>query len=224
MLDRVYYAKNTETGDEAAIKKMKSGNDLDEKEVNGLINLNHDNLVNLLSHDFHGVLKKSGSGKEKKAPYIALEYCAGGMIFDYISICGKFDEPTARHYFSQLLSGLKYLKDEGVAHRDLKPENILLDGDFNLKIADFGFVTDSGLHGTYVGTKPYMAPEIHAGTYNAADGDLFAAAIILFIMVTGHPPFIETTDNDDFYKLIMGKKEKKFWKYHDKSAKTSASF
>ena len=73
----------------------------------------------------------------------------------------------------------------------MKPENLLFDSEFNLKIADFGFAAPiegrdgSGLNRTKLGTESYMAPEIHLKKpYHGASVDLFATAIILFIMVT----------------------------------------
>ena len=73
----------------------------------------------------------------------------------------------------------------------MKPENLLLDGNFVLKIADFGFAAplagkdkDYMMH-TKLGTPNYMAPEIHMKQpYDGMKVDLFAAAIILFIMVS----------------------------------------
>jgi len=64
------------------------------------------------------------------------------------------------------MEGLHHCHEIGFAHRDLKPENLMLDGDFNLKIVDFGFaaalkgVGGMGKMKTYCGTEEYMAPEI----------------------------------------------------------------
>ena len=94
------------------------------------------------------------------------------------------------------MDGLSYIHEKGFTHRDLKPENLMLSSDFTLKIADFGFAgpvdgrDGSGMCNTNLGTLNYMAPEIHLGQdYDARSIDLFASAIILFILVSEHPPF-----------------------------------
>ena len=41
-----------------------------------------------------------------------------------------------------------------------------------------------------LGSPSYMAPEIHmGGSYDGEKIDLFAAAVILFLMIAGNPPF-----------------------------------
>jgi serine/threonine protein kinase len=74
---------------------------------------------------------------------------------------------------------------------------------------------NSGKLKTYLGTESYMAPEIHLGIqYNGAAVDLFAASIILFIMVSGIPAFDYAKPNDDFYKCLCTNKHQTFWDYH----------
>lgn len=88
------------------------------------------------------------------------------------------------------------MHQQGYAHRDLKPENLILDRNYVLKISDLGFAAPikgrdgSGLLQTQLGTASYMAPEIHLGKeYEGARVDLFASAIILFVILTQRPPF-----------------------------------
>ena len=92
-----------------------------------------------------------------------------------------------------------------------------------MKLVDFGFCCPlngrdgKGFNSSYVGTPGYMAPEIIAKEhYNGEDIDLFAAAVILFIMVSGSPPFMKWAERkDDFYKLICDNRSHRFWLAHE---------
>mmetsp|Transcript_107595 Transcript_107595/g.150044 ORF Transcript_107595/g.150044 Transcript_107595/m.150044 type:complete len:135 (+) Transcript_107595:284-688(+) len=128
--------------------------------------VNHPNIVNLVErHKSIDYIKKNG--KSYKVFLIVMEIVECGELFEYIITMRNFSERLARAYFQQLIEGIEYCHNNGICHRDLKPENLLLDKDFNLKIADFGYAAmvkghqeTSDLH-TVLGTKTYMAPEIH---------------------------------------------------------------
>lgn len=105
-----------------------------------------------------------------------------------------------------IVSALDFLHKKGIAHRDLKPENILCACENQIspvKICDFDLA--SGLYGlsaavttpelqTPVGSAEYMAPEVvdafktQATTYDKRC-DLWSLGVILYIMLSGHPPF-----------------------------------
>ena len=87
--------------------------------------------------------------------------------------------------------------------------------DFLLKLADFGFSSSDPVNQTYKGTSAYMAPEIQAGEeYSGASVDLFAAGIILYIMMVGRPCFHEAKPSDPYYKYMAAGKCDKFWAKH----------
>lgn len=180
--------------------------------------LSHDNIVKLKFAGEDDYVNEEKQ-KSKKVYYIVLELAKGGELFDFLAISGKFTEPMARFYFLQLMNGLEFCHRNKIAHRDLKPENLLLDADYNLKIADFGFARDlsgdfgDGLLSTRCGTVPYMAPEIHQSKdYVGQSVDLFAAGIILFVMVAQHQPFSKAVDTDNFYKCFFKNRSDIFWK------------
>lgn len=118
-----------------------------------------------------------------------------------------------------MLEGLDFCHRSGIAHRDLKPENLLLDDNFNIKIADFGFLSPlegkdgSGILLTKLGTLDYMAPELHLSKpYRGEQVDLFALAIILFVLVAAHHPFNKAELTDPFYKCFAQNRADLFWK------------
>ena len=62
-----------------------------------------------------------------------------GELYKFIEHSDRFTERFARTLYNQLINGLDYLHEHGVAHRDIKPENLLIDKKCRLIIADFGF-------------------------------------------------------------------------------------
>lgn len=211
-------------GEELALKIMKRentehGKDLQslfDNEVNFMKKLDHPNIIRLLDCSDKATAKKK-DGRSMNINYMALEYAENGEIFDYVAETGAFKEPMARFYFHQLIDVLEYLHKQGISHRDLKPENVLLDSHFDIKLADFGFATESKTSNARKGTFGYMAPEILAKKqYVSAEADLFAAGIILFVLVTQHSPFSQADPNDRYYRLISQRRWDQFWKMYGK--------
>ena len=194
--------------DEAMLKLVKN-------EIEVMKELDHQNIVKLLDYEYEAEYRRPKQTKGVKVFYIALELVGGGELFDFIAETGRFSEEVARYYFHQMISALEYLHSKGYSHRDIKPENMMLDTDFNLKIADFGFSSSQTLNESRKGTDGYMAPEIYNGeVYSGKSVDLFAAAIILFIMVAQHPPFVDASSKDPHYKLLSTNRAKDFWSVH----------
>ena len=94
-----------------------------------------------------------------------MEYVEGGELFDYLVSRGRLHADEALHYFQQIISGVDYCHRYNICHRDLKPENLLLDGERNIKIADFGMAAlerGGKLLETSCGSPHYASPEIVA--------------------------------------------------------------
>lgn len=132
--------------------------------------------------------------EEKDYVHLVMELCAGGELFHRLEKYGRFSEAKARVLFRQLMQVVMYCHEKGVVHRDLKPENILLSTKSSsspIKLADFGLATyikpGQRLHGT-VGSPFYIAHEVLGGGYNQA-ADLWSAGVILYILLSGVPPF-----------------------------------
>ena len=89
---------------------------------------------------------------------------------------------------------MAYCHDNNIVHRDLKPENILIDVEMNylLKLIDFGssveFNKGKEVLKTVNGTSYYIAPEVLNKNYDERC-DVWSVGIILYILLSGKPPF-----------------------------------
>ncbi|KAI3765617.1 hypothetical protein L2E82_15656 [Cichorium intybus] len=92
-------------------------------------------------------------------------------------------------------------------HRDLKPENFLLvnrDDDFSLKAIDFGlsvFFKPGQIFKDVVGSPYYVAPEVLKKNYGP-EADVWTAGVILYILLSGVPPFWAETQQGIFDAVL----------------------
>lgn len=182
----VYLATQTSLDRQVAIKILPRELGKDEKfrssfaaEAKAMAKLNHPNLIGV--YDF---------GKVDGMPYIVMEYVAGKPLHD--SAYGKQIEPTeAARLVEETLRGLQHAHDHNILHRDVKPANILLDPlHASAKLGDFGLAVTAGGEnndGLIYGTPGYAAPEVYAGNPDPRS-DVYAAAIILYELLTGSLP------------------------------------
>jgi NIMA (never in mitosis gene a)-related kinase 10 len=96
---------------------------------------------------------------------------------------------------SQLTAALRYLHcEKRVMHRDLAPSNILIDGDFNIKLADFGLAKKWGTQSasvmkSFVGTILYSCPEIVQSQAYSEKADIWSLGCIIYELITFTQPF-----------------------------------
>lgn len=94
--------------------------------------------------------------------------------------------------------------------RDIKPENFLLskeNDDSLIKLIDFGLakrVTKNELMNTPNGTPYYIAPEVLKGSYTT-QCDSWSMGVVLFIMLSGKPPFGGKSNSEILNNVLNGK-------------------
>ena len=149
-----------------------------------------------------------------KGLFIIMEYLEGGELFSKIKEQTFFSEKSAKAYLKMILQGVNYLHSKNIVHRDIKPENILFNNKGDLKLVDFGtskFAGQRKMKNTY-GTPYYVAPEVLKEDYDIKC-DVWSCGVVLYILISGVPPFNGSSEQDILDTVRQGKfsfKKKQF--------------
>ncbi|XP_078681555.1 uncharacterized protein LOC144916314 isoform X1 [Branchiostoma floridae x Branchiostoma belcheri] len=176
----------------------------------------HDNVIRL--HDQFDTSDRR---------YLVLQYASNGDMLGFINkwrvgcLVG-LPESVVRRFLGQILCGLNYCHKQHIVHRDLKCENILLDGQYVVKITDFGFATtlertdcylDDSVEylylSTFCGSYAYAAPEIIRGQkYQGQPADIWSVGVIYYAMLCGEHPYKDSYCGRSHGSALLKKMEK----------------
>ncbi|XP_054819052.1 calcium-dependent protein kinase 33 [Prosopis cineraria] len=155
------------------------------------------------------IVEFKGAYEDSQSVHLVMELCAGGELFDRIIAKGHYSERAAASICRQIVNVVHICHFMGVMHRDLKPENFLLsskDEKALLKATDFGlsvFIEEGKVYRDIVGSAYYVAPEVLRRRYGK-EIDIWSAGVILYILLSGVPPFWAETERGIFDAILEG--------------------
>jgi len=179
-----------------------------EREARSAAGLHHPHVVAV--HD-QGV--DTSGGEESTRAFLIMELVDGGTLRDLMNEQGPLDIALALSVAEPMLSALAAAHNAGLVHRDVKPENVLIGRGGTLgaggvvKVGDFGLVRAISEAGsteasTILGTVAYVAPEQVTTGMTTSRGDVYAAGILLYEMLTGQVPYSGDTPISVAYQHV----------------------
>ncbi|CAJ1974747.1 unnamed protein product [Sphenostylis stenocarpa] len=156
------------------------------------------------------VVRIHGTYEDSSSVHLVMELCEGGELFDRIVQKGHYSERQAAKLIKTIVEVVEACHSLGVMHRDLKPENFLFDTveeDAKLKTTDFGlsvFYKPGETFCDVVGSPYYVAPEVLRKHYGP-ESDVWSAGVILYILLSGVPPFWAETEQGIFRQILLGR-------------------
>nr|AGJ83810.1 calcium-dependent protein kinase 3c [Vitis amurensis] len=155
------------------------------------------------------VISIVGAFEDAVAVHVVMELCVGGELFDRIIQRGHYTERKAADLARVIVGVVEACHSLGVMHRDLKPENFLFINqgeDSPLKTIDFGlsmFFRPGEIFTEVVGSPYYVAPEVLRKHYGP-ECDVWSAGVIIYILLSGVPPFWDETEQGIFEQVLKG--------------------
>ena len=174
------------------------------QEAKAAATLNHPNIAHVYE-----------IGEWEGVKFIAMEHVEGDTLRLRLKTAGvRLGE--ALDVTMQIASALTAAHRAGIIHRDLKPENVMMTREGYVKVLDFGLAklteqpatnsdastligTDPGM---IIGTAQYMSPEQARGLEMDARTDTWSLGVVLYEMITGHPPFEGATKSDMIASIL----------------------
>ncbi|MCH2177415.1 MAG: protein kinase [Mariniblastus sp.] len=196
---RVYRAAHQKTGDIKAVKVLRNryATDVDTRdrfmrEARMVMRLRHPNIVPI-----HEVAEDRGR------TFMVMDFIEGQNLRDFVKAHNKIKRHTAIKIIRDLGAGLDYAFKLGISHRDMKLSNVLLSTSGQAKIVDFGLAAVNTEVDVDAANKTSFNPRSidYAGlekttnvARNDARSDVYFLGCILYHMLTGQSPLLETRE------------------------------
>ncbi|KAI6687510.1 hypothetical protein NL676_024338 [Syzygium grande] len=155
------------------------------------------------------IVEFKGAYEDRKSVHLVTELCAGGSLFERIIAKGHYSERAAATICREIVNVVHACHFMGVMHRNLKPERFLLaskDENAHLKATDFGlsvFIEEGKVYRDIVGSAYYVAPEVLRRNHGK-EIDIWSAGVVLYILLSGVPPFWAETEKGIFDAILQG--------------------
>jgi len=166
--------------------------------------MNEKNILMMTNSKFIIKLYETYNGVQSL--YFLMEPALGGEL--YATYNRKGFHGSARHakfYAAGVVLAFEHLHERRIVYRDLKPENLLLNELGRLKLTDMGLAKFAiGKTYTTCGTPDYFAPELIASSGHTNALDWWTLGILIFEMMSGHPPFESAYPMQIYSKVIKG--------------------
>ncbi|WP_433218658.1 serine/threonine-protein kinase [Microtetraspora malaysiensis] len=165
------------------------GRELIRREARATARLIHPDAIEV--YDYGETVTNGG----RLAAYVVMRLLEGRSLADRVTE-GPLPWAEATLIATRLARVLAAAHERGIVHRDVTPENVLLTPD-GAKLLDFGIAAFTGEADDHLvadfGTPPYVAPERLRGMTADPAVDVYALGVLLYEMLTGAPPYPETT-------------------------------
>ncbi|MFN8855324.1 MAG: serine/threonine protein kinase [Planctomycetaceae bacterium] len=204
-MGQVYLARDPQTGQQVAVKVLSTGL----ARESGFVDRFQREVLAMEKFSHPGIVRLIDSGIDEERPWFAMQYIEGETLLSMLRRERRVDWRRAVDLIGQICRALKAAHDHGVIHRDLKPSNLLVDRQGKLHLTDFGVAQlfDSErltITGGVIGTAEYMSPEQAEGKRATKQSDLYSVGILLYVMITGRPPFQGKSTVDVLQKQRYG--------------------
>lgn len=190
-MGNVYLGTHEDTDQQVAVKVLPASMAREEgfvlrfsREIQAMRKLSNQHIVQIFEDG------KADDGSY----YYSMEFVDGETLTSLVQRRKRLPWQEVIEITLQIATALKAAHDAGIIHRDLKPSNLMVGKDGEIKLADFGVAhvfatTRLTRTGGVVGTAEYMSPEQARGKQATKRSDLYSLGAVMYVMLTGRPPF-----------------------------------
>lgn len=122
---------------------------------------------------------------------IVLEEYIEGLTVTQVMESGRYRYDGAKKVMQGVLNGLHWLHQQNLVHRDVKPDNVMITKEGRVVLIDLNAsrkMSNASRDTVIMGTVGYASPEQLGLSQSDFRTDLYAAGVLLNVMITGKHP------------------------------------